>query len=400
VKLAKRGSRVKKATSSVDSKEELALLREEVSFVTDSILKLVKKRQDLARKIAKVKAKRGLPIEDAFVEKTLKEDVKKQASRLGLDSKIALELLEILLDASKTVQRKELYEGRISSFLRSNKIWTVSVIGSGRMGGWFAGYFKSFGINVILFDKRKNVAKKLARTLHCSFSDSINLLIEKSDLIVVAVPISKTREQIENLQKVFEKKEGQVRCKAIVEVSSIKTAVLQAGFEHLRVPLISIHPLFGASSQYYGKNTVAMIKLGGSPERDRYAVYFAKHLFPQFEVLAVGAEKHDEQMALKLTLPHSLALAFADVIARNAGGWIREKKGITTSSYNTMREFAMKVLSENPAIYFEISSSNKFAPKVLRELQMSISELSKALEHASMGDYLSLWERNRRSLGF
>jgi chorismate mutase len=389
--MTKRSSDVLSKAKS-DSKE-LEHLREQISLVTNSVLKLVKSRQDLARKVARIKASRGLPIEDARIEERLKQKVTKYSSKLGLDNELALDLLEVLLNASKTIQRKQVFREKISSFLRSNKIRTISIVGSGRMGGWFAGYFKSFGTNVILFDKRKSFAKKRAHALGYSNASSIIELVEKSDLIVVAVPISRTREQIRKVQEAF-KKRAENRCKAIIEVSSIKTPVL-SGLEKSIVPLISMHPLFGPSAHHYGKNTMAVIKLGHS-QTDRFALNLVRQLFPQFEVLGMGAEAHDKQMAAMLSLPHSLVLAFGEVLARNRS--FIGNKGIATASYNTMKEFTAKTLSENPEIYYEISSLNEFTPKVLQELEVSISKLSKALEHGDSKAYLSIWEKQRRSL--
>lgn len=362
--------------SSMESKD-LEHLRQEISTATDSILKLAKRRQDLATRVAQIKSSQGLPIEDLMVEGRLKEHVSEYTQKIGLDKKLALEIIQVLLDASKTAQRKKIFEDRILSFLDSNKLQTISILGAGRMGGWFAGYFKSLGRKVILFDRRISFAKKRAKELGCEFANDIHTLAEESDLVLVAIPISKTSDEIRRLQDALTRKGQENRCKVIIEISSIKTKVLRPSFIS-KVPIISIHPLFGESARYYANNTVAVI-ISRESKKDRLSLDFTKHLFPQFQVLGLRAEAHDKQMALMLSLPHILALAFGNVAARKSS-FISDKR-IVSPSYTTMKQFAAKALSEDSDVYYEIQSINKFTPLVLQQLEVSIETLRKYLEH-------------------
>jgi prephenate dehydrogenase/chorismate mutase len=376
--------------------KELEHLRKEISLTTESIMKLVKRRQDLATKVAQIKSSSDLPIENLAVEKKLKEEVSKYASNIELDGRLAVEILDVLLSASKIAQRKIMFEKKIISFLRENKIKVVSIIGVGRMGRWFANYFKILGRKVVLFDARADFAKNLAKELGCDFAIDIRKIATQSDLIFVAVPISKTRHTIDRLQDTLRKSNTRNHCKAIIEISSIKAEVLEHNFKGSQVPIISIHPLFGPSATQFGSNeTIALVKQERSRNRG-FASGLVKHLFPQFKVIEIQAKAHDKQMALMLSLPHTLALAFADVITRNSN-LIKDKSAVTTS-YSTLREFASKALAENPDVYYEIQSMNKFTPQVLKALGISVATLSLYLERGERLKFRKLFDLTRRKI--
>jgi chorismate mutase len=80
-------------------------MRKEIRRVTLDIIGLCGKRVQLARQIGEIKAKKGMSIEDPEVEEELKSEVLKLCQARGLDKAFCVQLLKLLLDESKQVQR-------------------------------------------------------------------------------------------------------------------------------------------------------------------------------------------------------------------------------------------------------------------------------------------------------
>jgi prephenate dehydrogenase/chorismate mutase len=377
--------------------QELARLRQEILSVTESIMKLMKKRQDLAIRVAEIKGSSYLPIENLEIEKRLKEKLSEFASEIGLDASLAMDMADVLLSHSKTAQRRKMFGDSIISFLRKNEIKTISIIGAGRMGGWFAGYFKTLGTKVILFDRKVSFAKSRAKELGCEFAKDLHTIAERSDLIFVAVPIGETNHEIARLQQILAANEEEGRCNSIIEVSSVKTGIMKTqSFKEPKVPVIPIHPLFGPTAPHFDPNTIVVAK-SKELNKDDLDFSLVRHLFPQFKIFAIRAEAHDKQMALMLSLPHALALAFGDVIARNSN--FIENKEALTPSYSTLKEFTSKVFSENPDVYYEIQTLNNFTLRALKELGISIDKLSRYVKDEKKPKFEKFFEITKRKLG-
>jgi len=83
---------------------ELEKLRNEIAMITFEIFDLCRKRLELARKIAAVKLKMSLPIEDLEVEKDLKQRVLNFCKKNSMDDDFCINLLSLLINESKRVQ--------------------------------------------------------------------------------------------------------------------------------------------------------------------------------------------------------------------------------------------------------------------------------------------------------
>lgn len=87
-------------------RSELESLRREISAITFEILHLCKKRLDIAKRIAMVKSRDGLPIEDLRVEENLRRRVIVFCREKGLHEDFCNALLELLIKESKRVQKE------------------------------------------------------------------------------------------------------------------------------------------------------------------------------------------------------------------------------------------------------------------------------------------------------
>lgn len=350
--------------------EKQKLLKEyrvEIQDLTRTILALARARQKVSLKIADIKQELGSEIESRTVEHSLSAKMLEYARRVGLDQELAKSLISTLIEYSKIAQRRRISMKLVKSHLSSNSIRTISIIGAGRMGTWFAQYFREISKRVILFDGDKKRALIKSREIDCEFAKTFDDATH-SDLIIVAVPISSTPREIRRLIQ----SSDSTRKQRIVEISSIKAKISDAhllddGKLPRNVELYSIHPLFGPNANSYSVNSI--IQVGKSSE-------FARGLFPHFRWFTMEWKEHDMLMSLILTLPHSHALVFADTVARRLRNL---PNGISSPSFDHMLELTRKVLSENPDVYYEIQSENPFADRALRETISSLVKLKQSL---------------------
>ncbi|MCD6593351.1 chorismate mutase [Candidatus Bathyarchaeota archaeon] len=87
-------------------RSELESLRREISSITFEILHLCKKRLDVAKRIAMVKLRASLPIEDSRIEENLRRRVIIFCREKSLHEDFCNALLELLIKESKRVQKE------------------------------------------------------------------------------------------------------------------------------------------------------------------------------------------------------------------------------------------------------------------------------------------------------
>ena len=87
---------------------ELEKLRKEMASVTFEILRLCRRRNELAEKIAEIKMRLNLPVEDLSVEEDLKRRTLEICRSQDMDEDFCLKLLNLLIGESKRLQREKL----------------------------------------------------------------------------------------------------------------------------------------------------------------------------------------------------------------------------------------------------------------------------------------------------
>jgi prephenate dehydrogenase/chorismate mutase len=397
-------------------------LRRDIERATESIIDLLGERTKLSRSVAAVKKLNLAPIENLKVESLLIQKMQERGRLLGLDEGFVREFLELTFDFSKLVQRREYYEVSIKRFLEEESIRTVGLVGAGRMGRWFAGYFLALSTECLIFDRDPKRARAVASDVGARSTDSLESLVRGSDLLIVAVPVYETPSIVSKLvdligsasdsRNVKGRRSSSRRRPEIIEVASVKRPLVEGHAfddEHEeqadgyftqsskgasdvsqdgRVVLISIHPMFGPDALHFWENTMIVIEgRGGKPSRGgvkkgkehpELAYGFMKRLFPHFRLLKADVRTHDLLMAYVLTLPHVLSMIFGDVVSRShLGGDLGIYAG---PSFNRMLELSRRVFSESPDAYFDIESSNVENASLIREVEASIERLNGLLK--------------------
>lgn len=371
------GRRKRIASKAAEDRGHLVDFRDAAQDITRSILSLARSRQSVSLKIADVKEAAGLDIEDHAVEEKLSSAMVDYAGKIGLDEKFAESIVSLLIEYSKIAQRKKIYEKSIKKHLRSSRIKKISIIGAGRMGVWFARYFRELGAKVILYDLDRKLALVRARQVGCYYAATFDKAASSSDMVLIAVPLVSAPSQI---RKLFSSRTRESHnALRVIEISSVKNEMARANLvgESARlqknVDLYSVHPLFGPSSNAYSVNTMIEIKRN---QETGLSSGFIKNLFPHFRLLNLDWETHDKLMSVMLTIPHAHALAFADTFSKHVKSM---PKRLNSPSFDYMLELARRVLKENPDVYYEIEANNPNADAAIGEVLASTKRLRKLI---------------------
>jgi prephenate dehydrogenase/chorismate mutase len=373
-------------TTEKAASESLTKSREEIRIITRSILDLVNARQKASLQVSGNKELLGASIANPEVERRVIADAIEHAKAIGLDEDLAKGIVEELIKYSKLIQAEDVYKRQTQKFLEERKIRLISIVGAGRMGTWFARYFRDLSAKVSLYDERKSKAKEKALELGVNHVEELDALSE-SDLVIISAPISKTPAIVRDL---FNYKKA--RPLQIIEVSSVKSEMGSAGLlneesqNHGSI-LYSIHPLFGGLAKSYEQNCLIQ-----TFPKDTTLI---RGLFPHFTIVSLDWRQHDTLMGVFLTLPHALALVFADAIPEDWELW-KSAAGLSSPSYLRMLELSKKVFSEDPEIYFEIQASNPNSKEMLANAVNALLKIEKALK--SRADFVQFFGEAKRSI--
>lgn len=252
----------------------------------------------------------------------------------------------------------------------------VAVIGAGAMGRWLVGFAKQNLGKVVVADASAAKAERVAREFGVS-SVSVPEAAAEAELVLVAVPISKTPEVIKSLA-------GQVQRGALLaDVSSVKSDVIEAMQTiEAKVELVSLHPLFGpGATSVKGKDFVAIPVKPGK----RYAALKHRLLELGARVPEMEAEDHDRLMAIIQCMTHFVLLAY--LTALKSMKELKRAEKLRTPMFATLLDLAKTVLAGNPELYGELQVNNRYA----RVVRSSLLEACRSLDVAfSAGNAKSL----------
>lgn len=226
----------------------------------------------------------------------------------------------------------------------------VAIIGGGgRMGSWFARYFSSKGIKIVLSDVRIKEVQATASDIGAEVARTNPDAVMGVEVALICVPIDKMREVI------FETASYMKEEALLVEVSSIKGRTVESLRElaDKGIKPLSIHPLFGPSVGSLRGNTIAVIPVvNGDVEAG-----LARQLFEEAEIVVSEQDEHDRAMAVILSLTYFMNLAFAKVLSKED---LLSLKRLAGTTFTLQLAIAESVVGENPDLVKSILRENVF----------------------------------------
>lgn len=243
----------------------------------------------------------------------------------------------------------------------------VAVIGAGAMGKWLANFAKRNLGEVTVADIKSAKAKDVASELGAS-AKPIKEAAAQAELLLIAVPISKTPETIKSLAEIAPNDA------LLADVASVKSDVVDVMRKiKTNIELVSVHPLFGPGAvSIAGKDIVVVPVKPGK----RYSELKKRLVELGARVTEMDAEQHDRLMAIIQCMTHFVLLAYLTAIKSMKG--LKLAKEIRTPMFAALTSLAKAVLVGNPELYGELQVHNRYA-KIVRS---SMLEACRSLDTA------------------
>jgi prephenate dehydratase/prephenate dehydrogenase len=252
-----------------------------------------------------------------------------------------------------------------------NKV--IGIIGGGgKMGGYFANFFRKNGFEVIVSDvKTKMTNKQLAR---------------QADVVIVSVPIDQAETVINEVAPLV-KKSG-----LLMDLTSIKEKPMEA-LKKTKSAYLGCHPLFGPTAKIEGQ-IVILCKGRGALWHKWFQKLLEKN---KVIVRELSAHRHDQLMAYIQTLNHFTEIVFADAL-RKSGIPIREFIKYPSPVYMLELFMMGRILNQDPKLYANIQLSNKENFKVIQSYLQSARELADTIEKKETKKNIQFFNRNAKYL--
>ena len=256
----------------------------------------------------------------------------------------------------------------------------LGVIGCGLMGGSFALALKRAGLvkRVIGYSKSPSTTEKAKKLgVIDTAAESALLAVSGSDIVLIAVPVAATEATFKAIRHLIEP--GVL----IMDVGSTKRDVVDAARRVLKENIASFvpaHPIAGkevsgianADASLYNGRQVILTPL---PQTNPDLVQKATDVWAAMgaQVLRMTPENHDGAFAAVSHLPHMLAFAYFNSVARQPAG--RDYLSLAGPGF---RDFT-RIAASDSTMWRDILMSNR--EEVLKQ-SLRFRHTLEAMEHA------------------
>ena len=183
----------------------------------------------------------------------------------------------------------------------------IAIIGAGKMGVWFAKFFRSEGYSVVIADRKKEKLRKLEKEAGFETADFLKA-VENADRILICVSIDAFEEIIGKISPAVKKKQ------VVMDICSIKSHPVEIMHKYLPNRLVlGTHPVFGPGSTNIANKTFVLTPTNN--EEEEFADAFKTWLeSKKARVFIMSPKKHDQLMSVVLGLPHFIGLAACEAL--------------------------------------------------------------------------------------
>jgi chorismate mutase/prephenate dehydrogenase len=352
-------------------------LRSSLSAVDGRLIELIAERQRLAGEIGRNKQSTGRATRDFEREKDVLEMARQKAESLSIDPNVAEEIMRTLIRSSLTSQERD----RVVAEGKGNGRRVLVIGGAGKMGGWFVDFFASQGFSTIVADPHVDDGPN-------RFSNWRDAGVDY-DVIVVATPLAVSGQILSDLAEL--KPEG-----LVFDIGSLKTP-LRDGLIRLidsGCRVASLHPMFGPETELLSGRHLIFVDAGSEQ-----ATADAKELFSATMVdeLDMKLDDHDRLIAYVLGLSHALNIAFFTALA-DSGEAAPQLAKLSSTTFDAQLLVSALVAQDNPHLYFEIQSLNKFGLAPLDALCDSAEKIRQSVAEGDEEAFVGLMHKGREYL--
>lgn len=337
-----------------DFSQALANIRQGIDDIDQQLVALLEKRTQLTAKVGDIKAQAGLPIYVPEREAQLIAERRSQAEQAGVSPDLVEDLLRRII--------RDSYQSQNSQYPCINpELGTVVVIGgAGALGRAFVNLFSHSGYTVAVVEEEDWVKPET------------DTLLATAALVIVAVPINVTEPVIGRLSMLSDD------C-ILADITSTKSAPLQAMLDIHSGPVVGLHPMFGPDTPGMIKQCVVVCDGRGE---SHYQWLVEQMKLWGANVHHSSAKEHDEAMAFIQVMRHFSSFVYGLHLA----GENPELSDLTVFSSPIYRlELGMvgRLFAQSPQLYADIIFNNPDNFMLLRRFH---ERYGNALEMLERGD--------------
>ena len=271
----------------------------------------------------------------------------------------------------------------------SHSVNTVAILGLGLIGGSLARALREngFASRILGYGHRE---PSLRRGLELGVIDAFTLDVEEvvveADILVICTP-TLVAESV--LADILPRAESSVHCPVITDAASVKGNLARAAREICggRFPsrLVLGHPIAGSersgvessSADLYVNHRVILTPL---EENDPEALALVRAMWASTgaEVVDMDVDQHDAVLAATSHLPHVLAYALVDALARSDAS-----EEIFRFAAGGFRDFT-RIASSDPVMWRDIAIANRSA--LLEAIDLFSDHLAQLREAVAASD--------------
>lgn len=269
--------------------------------------------------------------------------------------------------------------------------------GCGRMGKWTLKCLSEEGllnnINVTIVDTNDLEGDKLSKDYGVKFTKDIIDASKDADIVIIMVPISKTREIIEKVAPCLKK--GAL----LMDYTSIKSDVVRTMdiYAPKNVEVIGCHPIFGPSTPptLKGKN-IALVNVRSEIWISKIKKFLEDK---KANVIVTSAEEHDRMMGLVQCLTHFIYIIFGSTFDE-LGYDIKASEGFASPPYLSLLESLARIYAagffdrESLKVYTGIQMDNPYAEPIRKKLLENAEKLDKLIKEGKEDEMINNIIRN------
>jgi len=356
--------------------DPLKELRAQIEGLDRAILEAVSRRLQVARAVGEVKARQGLPIRDFATEKVVIERGRRIATELGLPVWLGERLAQLLIRGALKVQ-EDLQEASRGGTKRR----IVVAGGAGRMGRWFARFFRGQGHDVRICDPRPSPD---------GFPNAPIAAVREAEVVALAVPL-------DELPRLFDEVLGTGTEALVFDLASMKGPIVpilrRAAGEGRKVT--SLHPLFGPDVELLSGKRLLIARCGHDG-----AVLEARDLFEDttLALVEIDIDEHDPLVGEVLGLSHAINILFAAALDRSARPLAHFLDAASTTFLRQAGASA-EVVAESPDLYHEIQHRNPLREEIYGAIEAALDDLRRRVRDPEPASFRKLLEDLARYFG-
>lgn len=258
--------------------------------------------------------------------------------------------------------------------------------GAGNMGRWLIRHFAEQNHSLVISDPKTPELGSLPRSGDIEIASDNKTAVNNAGVVVVSVPMNETATVVRDVAPHM--KRDSILC----EISSLKMNLidsLEASTKDGIRPL-SIHPMFGPGAQSLRKK-ILLIPIVDS-ENERKAL---ERLFPKAVIITVDANRHDQIMALTLSLPYFMNMILASILAKED---VQVLKQIGGTTFEIQSVLTGGIMAQSPDLHYHLHNLNQHAMDILTSLSSRIEGMLEPLIECDQDAFQESYESVKNAL--